>query len=435
MNGWILILACMALLADPSPRALAEDEVKFPSLTLRDCFELALQRSETVAIQKEEIEVVEAQFFNALSEALGDADFVITDFRQDAPKPGASGTSSDSSLSSTSAARHRRERKFLIAQPIFQGFKSLGALKGAGSLKKQREEEKIRAEQLLFLDVARAFYDLFKLKRDAEILGGIHKLLVERLEDLSEREKIGRSRLSELATAKARLKILEADLARSRGALAVARQILEFLTGIPLDPSQLAEESLEEEKPREAGSYVEKVVLRPDVKAAEQAARVAWNSVVVAQSGLWPELTLENNQYVKREGFQSGFDWDLTLKLDVPLFRGGETIGKVKQALAQYRRAKLVHSRTKREATLDIQQAYQDWISSLERFRALQEALTASEENFKLQKEEYTRNLVSNLDVLDALESLNETGRQTNQAYYEMKANYWRLRVATGEIL
>jgi outer membrane protein TolC len=71
----------------------------------------------------------------------------------------------------------------------------------------------------------------------------------------------------------------------------------------------------------------------------------------------------------------------------------------------------------------------------VEESRALEEAVKASEENFRLQREEYTRNLVSNLEVLEALELFHETRREANQAHYQMKENYWRLKVATGEVL
>ena len=415
----------------PMAEKASSERILISPLSLETCFKLALKRSEVIAIRKEEIEVTEAQFLKALSEALGDADFVVTGFHQDAPSP----TGSESGVSSTFNAKHRRERKFVLKQPLFQGFKSLGALMGAGSLKKQREDEKIRAEQLLFLDVSRAFYDLLRLKKDVEIIARMRDLYKERIEELSEREKIGRSRPSEIATATARMKLLEADLAKSRGAFVITQRILEFLTGIEMDPSQIVEEDLENKDAHELTDYLKIVKLRPDVEASKQALKTARNGVVVAQSALWPELSLENNQYMKREGFQSGVNWDLLLKLNVPLFRGGETLGKIKEAVSSWKKAKLSYSLKEREAEFEIKEAYQGWVTSRERFEALHEALKASEENFQFQKDEYTRNLVSNLDVLEALESLHQTSRQTNEAHYELKQNYWRLKVATGEAL
>ena len=60
--------------------------------------------------------------------------------------------------------------------------------------------------------------------------------------------------------------------------------------------------------------------------------------------------------------------------------------------------------------------------------------MDAAKKNFELQKEEYERNLVGNLDVLEALETLNNTRRRANEVFYEMKENFWGLKVAIGEI-
>lgn len=400
------------------------------SLSLRDCYYLALKRSEAIAIRKEEIEETEAEFLKTAGEILGDADFVITDFRQDAAESKES--SGGSSVGGTLTARDRQERKFVISQPLFQGFRSIAALGAVGSLRKQRTQERLRAEQLLFLDVAQAFYNLLKQKQEVEIIETIHKSLEERISELKEREKIGRSRASEVATATSRMKIIESELAQSRGALAVAQHLLEFLIGTSFELNQLKDEPLPEETTLALDDYLQSSEMRHDVEASKQAMKIAWRSVIEAQSEFWPEITLDSNVYQKREGFQKDIDWDVLFKINVPLSRGGENLGNVKQALSRWKKSKLNYSLTKRQADLNIKETYQNWHASFEETGALREAVQASEENFNLQKDEYSRNLVSNLDVLEALQELYSAKRQANQTYYDMKVNYWHLQVAGG---
>lgn len=401
-----------------------------PPVTLRECYEFALQRSETVAIEKEQIKEAEAQFFKAASEALGDIDFVMEHKRQDIQKGGGS----DGAVATSSADPDRRERKFTFSQPLFRGFKSIGALAGAGSLKKEQKEEWLRAKQLLFLDVVEAFYGLLRQKKDLDAVEEIHRLLEERIRDLAERELIGRSRQSEVVTARARLKSVEAERSRARGEHAVAQLVLEFLTGLDLASRELVEEDAPEAAADPLDRYLASVEGRPDVEAARQSMKTSRQGVIVAQSAFWPEITIEHNQYERREGFLSNLDWDFLFKINVPLFRGGETVGKVKEARSLWRQEKLNHSFVLREAELEIKTAYQYWIASLEEVRALEEATESSRENFQLQREEYQRNLVSNLEVLEALESLHETRREANQAYHRMKINFWNLWIAAGEI-
>ena len=73
------------------------------TISLMECYDLALKRSETVAISKEEIERAEATFFRATGEALGDVDFIATSTRQDARDE--SSQESGSSVGSTFSAR------------------------------------------------------------------------------------------------------------------------------------------------------------------------------------------------------------------------------------------------------------------------------------------------------------------------------------------
>lgn len=407
---------------DPTPLFLPST----PRLTLWDAYELALARSEIVAIQREQIEEAEAQFYKATGEAVGEVNFLMTRQFQDVQKRGGG-----SDVGSSIMDVDRRERRFVIHQPLFRGFRALGALMGAGSLKKEQKEEWIRAKQLLFLDVGRAFYGLLREKRELETIEGIRLLFEERIQELRAREAIGRSRPSEVATARARLKTMEAEFARTQGTLKAARHLFEFLIGKAVDPSLLIEgEPLKDIENLE--TYLETLDSRPDVEAARQAVKTARQAVVIAQSGFWPEISMEHTQYERREGFQSNMDWNLLLTVDIPIFKGGETWGLVKEARSRWKQAKFAYSLARRRAVLEVKQAYENWLSSLKEYRALEEALKASQENFLLQKEDYERNLVSNLDVLAALESLFDTRRQTNATRYQMKENYWNLQVAAG---
>lgn len=406
--------------ASPAPR------IEAGSLSLEECYRLALVQSEIVAIQKEAISRATAQIFNAASQGLGNVDFIIDRTFQDDQKSNLSGSSlGDPDI---------RENKFTISQPLFQGFKAIGALTGAGSFKREQTEAWIRAKELLYTDVARAFYNVLRYEKEIEINQDIHELLEKRIKELEDREKIGRSRVSEVITAQTNLKILEADLAAAQGALATVRYLLEFLTGSELGERKLAEETFEEVSSQTLTEHLRRAATRSDVKAAEQAVKTAWRGILVAQSGFWPTISLNHNQYMRREGVLANLDWDTLIKFDVPLFSGGETVGQVKDSIGILKQKKLTFSLAKRQAELDIKQSYQIWLSAKETDRLLTEAVRNAEKNYATQSEEYTRSLVSNLDVLAALESLQNTRQRQNLTYYVMKQDEAAFRVAIGEV-
>ncbi len=405
-------------------------DLKTPTLSLEECYRLALIQSETVAIQKEAISRATAQIFNAASQGLGSVDFIIERTWQDNQQSNLSGGGPYANLGDPNI----QESKFAIRQPLFQGFKAIGALTGAGSFKKEQMEAWIRAKELLYTDVARAFYNVLRYEKDVVINQGIRDLLGKRIKELQTREKIGRSRMSEVLTVQTKLKTIEADLAASQGALATTLYMLEFLTGTELAGKTLDEEAYEQVSSKTLTEHLKMALIRSDVKAAEFAVKTAWRGIVVAQSGFWPLITLDHNQYTRREGALANLDFDTLIRFDVPLFSGGETVGQVKDSIGILKQKKLSYTLARRQAELDIKQSYQIWLSAKETNNLLIEAVKSAEENYSIQSEEYTRSLVSNLDVLTALESLQNTRQSENLTYYVMKQDEAAFRVAIGEV-
>ncbi|MBI4353970.1 MAG: TolC family protein [Candidatus Omnitrophica bacterium] len=389
-------------------------------LTLEECYQLALSRSEELAIQAEVIKATEGRFLQALAQALPTVSFVSTDKRQ------------DGSGSSAFTLKNVPERKFTFSQPLFSGFKEFAAIAGSRDERRQRVAERERAELLLLVDVVEAFYLLREQQEDFKALEAIRVTLEERLNELRQRETLGRTRHSEVASAKAQLRRVEAERELVLGRIETARHLLEFLTGLPeVDVVTDAAEPLPKLEP--VSAYLSQATERPDVRAAESAWKVAQHTVTIAKSELWPSVDLDGNYYTKRVGNASGVDWDVTLTVDVPIFQGGEAVGKVREESSQARQAHLRFEATMRQALREIDDLYSQTASSQERYLSLKRAHEASEESFRLQVEDYRVNLVNHLDVLQELQALQDARRDLINATYEMKRLYWRLQTAVGQ--
>ncbi len=415
---------------DPAPAMVSSPSVPASGpLNFESFIKLAISRSEVIKSSREEIMIARARTFQALGEAIGDGDLVMLHSFQEKQADIVSG-SGDSSTSTARSPR-RRTRYFSFSQPLFQGFKSVGALMGAGSLKGQRVGELEFTKEQLFVEAADAFYALLSAEKDITILGETQKLFEDRIKDLNEREKIGRSRAGEVAMARAKTKILEARVAKAHGTLLSAQSLIGFYTGIPHAKVEDEDpETFSETAELNSEDYPAIAAKRGDVEAARNAMKTAKQAIVVKQSALWPLVTADVNQYQKREGFQDGITWDALIKVDVPLYRGGENVGQILEASSNYRKAKFNYALVRKQALLEIEQSHQNWIASREQHRAYQEAAKASKENFDFQKDDYAHNLVNNLEVLDALEEYLTIREDANTAQYEMKTNYWKLQMA-----
>ena len=343
--------------------------------------------------------------------------------------------SNSSSTSSSGDFRTpvRTDHKFTISQPLFSGFKELAALQGSGADKKQQRYEWQRAKELLFADVMDAYYLVLQNQKDVELLSATQDLLDDRLKELKDRVDLGRSRQSEMSTSMADMKLIESDLIEAKAAGKIARHLLEFYTGEDLEKRSLADEEIGDEIPS-VTDWTQRARLRLDVQAAEQGYIVAQKRVMNARAGFFPEVYADANYYTRREGFQSDNEWDVLLTIDVPVFDVPQTLGDIKEAAARQEEQRLTMEGLRRRAELDIRDTYENWISSREIEKALAEADSASKENYKSLSDEYRLNLVNNLDVLDALRRYQEVARRYHDAYFRMKRNYWKLKVAMGEI-
>ena len=405
--------------SQPLPAAPAPEPDR--PLTLAECYALALKRSEDIAIQTELIKQTEAQFLQALSGVLPRASYEVSKKRQD-------GTGS-----SAFTLRDTPERRFAFSQPLFGGFKEFAAMAGSRAERRQRLHERRRAEDLLFVDVANAFYLILEQQEDLRALAAIRGTLVERIDELKQREQLGRSRTTDAVSAEAQLRRVEAEMEQARTQEVTARKLLEFLTG--LSRVQAVTDPAPSLLPADAESaYVARAAARPDVQAAEDAWRVAQKEVTIARAGFFPDVDLEGNYYTRRVGNAASVEWDVTLLMSVPIFQGGQNLGAVREARSSERQAKLTFERRQRQAALDVQDAYAAYTGALARHAALARALEATEQSYRLQVDDYRLALVNNLDVLQTLQTLEDSRRETLHAGYEAKRLSWQLEAAAGNI-
>lgn len=395
-----------------------------PALTLSDCYELALRQSEIIAMDIELIRITEARLLEAMSIVMPYISFQSVD--QQEAMPNDSGTSL-STLKPTKSST----RNFNIQQTLFNGFKAIAAMKGSTLEKKQRTDEKLRAEQSLLVDVSNAFYLLREKREDLIALLKIKTALINRVTELRARENLGRSRPSEVVNAKAQLYAVEANLKVVKSQEALARQLLEFLVGRQVneisDTYQMPAYIMPEDY------YVSKFLQRPDIRAAEYAWQVSERELDVVKSDFLPTVSWSGNWYTQRTGFSKGTDWDVKLNVSVPIFDGTEILGRSKEFKLKAHEKELEYIRLKRKAPYDIKDAYVRFKTALDVHENLRKAYATAKLNYYLQRKDYNRSLVNNLDVLASIQTLQDAERNYIHAIYEAKRLYWELRVSTGE--
>jgi outer membrane protein len=422
MKQAAIVLILLAALFLPSNTLFASDNTA-GDFSLSDCYRLALKQSETIGIDAQRIKEAEAHFLQALAIVLPQVSISSSDTY------GYGGILGPGQSSSP----HNYTRNFIFQEALFSGFKEFAAMRASGFEKKQRQKEKERAEQLLFFNVSDSFYLLLEQKEDLEALESIEQALLERIRELNKRIGIGRSRKSEVVTVIAQLYQTRSDIVAVKNQRDVAKELLEFLTGVAVPDIKETDDIFSKIKPEEY--YAAQARMRADIEAAENALGAARANIDVAKSGYLPKVTLTTDYYTDSNSSQPGTKADAIIAVNVPIFEGTQVIGNVKQARAQARESELQLQLTGRQAQTDVRQTYTSLRYSLKSFAILKNALVASERNYYLQKRDYRFNVVNNLDVLAAIQTMLNTRINYIHASNDSKRLYWQLCVAAGETL
>jgi outer membrane protein TolC len=380
-------------------------------IAVSDAYALTLARSEALARQAEgaaQLEAAERQFASAFRPSL---DFNAALAREQ--------------------ERDASSRGYLSAgYRLFSGMRDYIALKAASSKTGAARLDLERARQRLYLSAAQAFITLQTAQREIFIRAEQLAVTGKRIAELETRASIGRSRRGEVISARSQL---AQDKAAYLGALAgerSAQQALKFLTGLSEDLCP-AETDLK----LRAGlpAYQKLALSRPDVQARRLEAESYGYLSEVQDRGAWPSLDLAANYYVLRDPMPEPENrWDAGIFLKLPLYTGGDLKARKESAASAAAGARLALDQARREALSEVAAAYDEYTYAERQALTLAEALILAEENARYQQEDYKLGLVTNLDVLSALNTARQTALALAQAQARSGLALIKLETAAG---
>jgi outer membrane protein len=411
----LLTVLCSVAASSPS---LADDP-----LTLDAYFTAALQRSESTAIQLQQIQQAEERYRQADAALLPTISGAVSYTWQDPLPPGSPQTPSNLSQQHVS--------QITASQPLFRGMREYAALRQTQDLLAAQRQDYRQAQLALYKDVLQNFYTILALESDLANYQEEIRLNRERERDIRARVRIGRSRDSELLNEQSSISTLQATVEQLRGQLQVAREAFAFLSGLDaltaLHDSMPVPDNLEP-----LPAYLSGIQHRPDVHAAQQRLVAASEGIAIARGEHYPSLDLNANYYLDRPGYLADSKWDVQLSLTVPLYAGGSIQSKVREAGAQRNQAELTQSQVLRLADQEIRSLYQSVSSNLSQLQALAKATATSRKSYAAQVRDYRLGLVTNLDVLQALTEYQQNQRSLDHTRFTTKSNYLQLLAAAA---
>ncbi len=426
-TGWLglVLLASLSAVQAPAQAQTSPNPPAVRVLTLQDCYTLALTRSETLAISREEIKIAEAQYWQAVSALFPQISFSLSERIQN------SAGSSISGGGDSGGRRDRIEGRLSFTQTLFSGFREFNTAASLQALKRSQTEQLKRDRQLLYLDGATLFYQVLSQENDLRILDEIVANLEALRQELQERVNLGRSRRGDILAAETQLADYQTVREQVKGMSGASRELLSFLIGVPSDRYQL-KDTMTLPETEKLDAYLWRSGARPDITAAAESSTAAERELSASKGALLPTVTASGN-FLALEEPERQQEWDILISATIPVFDGGLRIAEVKEKEAALRSTRLSFSRARRLAESEVRQTYNTFIYSASQYVALQKALRTARENYEVQKSDYGLGRTSNLDVLNALFNYNNFQRREKSLELQLRSNLVALQVAAGE--
>ncbi|MBI3563915.1 MAG: TolC family protein [Elusimicrobia bacterium] len=413
----MVTLALAALLAAPVPAAASDAK----PVALDEAYAAALKRSEELAQRGYTYAQIQAQIDELWSVVKPRLQLNATHSWQDTPGAGVN-FPLPANQDTVAVNGH---------QPIFAGLRDFLAVRAARAQGESAELALTRAKHVLYQDVAKAYLDLLQARRAVATREAESKLTEGRIKELENFVDLGRSRRSEVLAAQAQHAQDEADLASALGDERLRQAALRFLTG--LDDDLAPAEVASPDAPGEVAPFLERAARRPDVEAARKDLEYADTFVTMQGRQYWPTVGVDGNYYLRRpQNFSKNVHWDAALTAVLPIYNGGLIAAQVREAKAQRGVREQALTLALRKAELEVRQAHADLLSDLAVLAALQRALGLAQANAKAQAEDYRHGLVTNIDVLTSLTTVQNTELRLDQARLRAFDDRVRLETAAG---
>lgn len=313
---------------------------------------------------------------------------------------------------------------------VFNGMRDYLNAKAAAAKTGAAQLDLERARQQLYQSAAAAYLGLYLAQQQARIRLEQVDVTAARIKELQARADIGRSRPGEVAAARSQLAQDKAGYMNALSGERQAQQVLKFATGLGED---LAPAPLVLPEAATLQEYLQLAGLRPDITARRKSARAYDYLAEVQSHNLWPSLQLSGNYYVVRRPMPSpSYRWDGTALLSVPLFTGGEAGAAADSARAAKRSAELALEQAGRQAESEVRAAFDERHYAVLQADSLSEALALAQQNARYQQQDYKLGLVTNLDVLSALNTVLSTRLSLAQARAAAALSLIKLSIAAG---
>ena len=270
-----------------------------------------------------------------------------------------------------------------LVQPLFR--EQNWALYSESELQVAQTEAQFRlAEQDLVLRVAQTYFDVLTAQDSVQLTAAQKTAITQQLAQAKRNFEVGTATITDTHEAQARFDLIVSQEIAAQSTLEVKKRTLQqLINAAPGELNPLGQTlTLDPPQPANQDKWVEDAQLHNhQIAVAQAAAELADKEVDRNRGGHLPTIDMVAN-YAKNSAnggsFGVGSDTRTTsvgVQLNLPLFQGGATQSKWREADANRERANQELENTRRNVELQTRQAYLGVVSGIAQVQALQQAL------------------------------------------------------------
>ena len=348
--------------------------------------------------------------------------------------------------SSHTAGRSRTDQVGLT-QVLFDlgKFSQLRASKASAAA---AEAQYAAAEQDLIVRVATAYFTVLNDEDQLRYAEANQKALQKQLDAAQAKYSVGLSAITDADSARAQEAAAAAAVIQARTTLYNDREALAQITGkAPVDLKVLTDKlPLNPPEPDDAEAWVKTALAsNPSLQAQRDQVTAAQHDITTARAGHLP--TLNASVSYSRNPSWGGLDFTgqmrpdsrstgttVGLVLDVPLFAGGGTQSRVRQAIAQRDQAGDVLEQDRRQIVANTRNAFNSIRAGISQVQAQKEAVISAQKALQSTQAGYEVGSQTIIDVLFAQQTLFQAESNYSAARHAYVINQLNLEFAAGTL-
>lgn len=304
----------------------------------------------------------------------------------------------------------------------------------------QADKQLHLSKQDLIVRTTQSYFEVLIAQDKIDLMGAQKAAILSQLEQAKANFEVGTATITDVNEAQARYDLIIAQEIAAVNDLQVAQRKVQAITGEM--PQKLATVRADI-KPNALDQSMDKWLEVAEqnnlnIQIQQDALKFSEQEIDRSKAGHLPTLdAVASYTDTYANGSASGFGSDLKngtlgLQLQIPLYQGGATSSKVRQAVLNKQKAQNDVEIARRQAALDTQSAYLNLSTTIAQVKALEQALISSQSQVDSTKLGYEVGVRTSVDLLNAEQQLFSAKRDLLQVRYNYLVNIVRLKAVSG---